>query len=440
MPGKEKKPRKRELSSSEPAVGRGGDDADEPGAHEELRGSSDGKKKIRVTADNILELREAFLKHIRRNEHQKVKLLLHKGMPWDTVTKEDLPAIHLAAQHGHISCISLLLHYKADVSIREPATLGTPLHEAAREGHSAVVKYLLTKEAEVDARDKHNRTALMLSSSMGSRKVVKALLAAGADPAARDALQSTASHYAAYGGHLDIIDFLIGAGADMRSADRNGLTPFLHACAQGHLSTAQRLLSDCDVDLTRCGVQKGSALHFAAYNKHLEVVVAILEKAKERGDAFVRGLVQVRDDEQATPLHKAAYSGIGQIVEALLENGAAINAVDREGATPLHKAAFSAEAETVTVLLAHGAAIDKLDKCGGTALFNACYSGSSACIVEFLKHPNIAEVINISDAEGRTPAKAAALNGHNACVDLIMAATVRLGIMTPTQVTHISTV
>lgn len=443
---KERKPRKRELSSSESGKdggedGGGGDkERDQP--TQELRASSEGGKKarIRVTADNILELREAFLKHIRRNEHQKVKLLLHKGMPWNTTTDDDLPAIHLAAQHGHTSCISLLLHYKADIGLREPDTLCTPLHEAAREGHSAVVKYLLSKEAEVDARDKYNRTALMLSSSMGAKKVVRALLAAGADPAARDALQSSASHYAAYGGHLGTIDLLIEANADMKSADKNGLTPFLHACAQGHLSTAKRLLADCDVDLKRCGVQKGSALHFAAYNKHLEVVVAILEKAKEQGDAYVKSLLQMRDDEKATPLHKAAYSGIGQIVEVLLEHGAEIDAVDMEGATPLHKAAFSAEAETVTVLLAHGAAIDKLDNCGGTALFNACYSGSNACIVEFLKHPKISEVINISDAEGRTPAKAAALNGHHACVDLIMAATVRLGIMTPTLVTHISTV
>jgi len=429
----------RQLSQSAPA---GGEEDEEQNQQQQLRASGDARRtKIRVTTENIKSLRKPFLKHIMRNEAQKVKLLLHKGMPVDTADEDGMPAIHLAAQHGHTSCISLLLHYKADVNSREADTRGSPLHEAAKGGHSAVVKYLLSKGADVQSTDKYSRTPLMLCSSMGYRKVVKALLAAGADTSARDALHSTAAHYAAYGGHVEVIDLLLLANTSMCVVDKNGLTPFLHACAQGHAATARRLLADCGVDLKRLGVQRDSALHYAAYNKHYEVVKAILEHAKsELGDAYVKSLLDLRDKEGATPLHKAAFAGIGQIVEILLEYGAEINAVDSEGATPLHKAAFSAEAETVTILLAHGAAIDRLDNCGGTALFNACYSGSNACIVEFLKHPNIAEVINISDAEGRTPAKAAALNGHHGCVELIMAATCRLGIMTPTQATHVTTV
>ncbi|XP_068736521.1 oxysterol-binding protein-related protein 1-like [Montipora capricornis] len=56
-----------------------------------------------------------------------------------------------------------------------------------------------------------------------------------------------------------------------------------------------------------------------------------------------------------TPLHLAAYFGHKEIVKALLENGADVNARNGMGDTPLHRAAFTGRAEVVTILIQYHA-------------------------------------------------------------------------------------
>jgi ankyrin repeat protein len=108
-------------------------------------------------------------------------------------------------------------------------------------------------------------------------------------------------------------------------------------------------------------------LHEAALKGHREIVELLLE----RGAA-----VNARNSSGATPLHDAALAGRLAVIEILLRHGAEIDARDRDaGATPLHQAASWGRREAVELLIAKGAAVDLRNKAGVSPLQAAMQNG-----------------------------------------------------------------
>jgi len=111
-------------------------------------------------------------------------------------------------------------------------------------------------------------------------------------------------------------------------------------------------------------------------------------RASKKGDvAAVRALlaedpslVTFRDAEQSTALHYAIWKGHRELVELLLESGADINAHnanDHWGTTPLHAAAHSNNVALVKLLAEKGADLHALDLSGKTALDHTAYHNAS---------------------------------------------------------------
>lgn len=65
-----------------------------------------------------------------------------------------------------------------------------------------------------------------------------------------------------------------------------------------------------------------------------------------------------------TPLHHAAYAGHVEIIELLLEAGAAVDAPALNGGTPLMRAIQSSRPSCVNVLLKAGADVNAVNKTG----------------------------------------------------------------------------
>lgn len=87
--------------------------------------------------------------------------------------------------------------------------------------------------------------------------------------------------------------------------------------------------------------------------------------------------------KQATSLYYAASFGIGHVVQALLEQGAEVNAEGgRLGATAFHAAALRGHVEIMDILLKHGADPNKLDTIKKTSLHSAALSGN----IEVIKY------------------------------------------------------
>lgn len=79
-----------------------------------------------------------------------------------------------------------------------------------------------------------------------------------------------------------------------------------------------------------------------------------------------------------TPLHVAAHHGCAAVAEALLDEGADIDATDAWDQTPLHFAARAGSVEVCSVLLDKGAAMDAKDAQDWTALLEGARANQEA--------------------------------------------------------------
>ena len=90
--------------------------------------------------------------------------------------------------------------------------------------------------------------------------------------------------------------------------------------------------------------------------------------------------VNARDAHQDVPLIIAAYLGYTTIVQALLDAGADVTALDPEmHATALHAAAYAGHTDAAALLIAHGIELDKQGPYNGyTALHDAIWQNHIA--------------------------------------------------------------
>ena len=87
-------------------------------------------------------------------------------------------------------------------------------------------------------------------------------------------------------------------------------------------------------------------------------------------------LLEARNENEKTPLHFAAQSGIKEIVEFLIEKGADVNANNIANETPLHYAAAMRHKEVVGLLIARGAILNSGTLDGSTPLHYAANFGN----------------------------------------------------------------
>ena len=147
--------------------------------------------------------------------------------------------------------------------------------------------------------------------------------------------------------------------------------------------------------------------------------------------------VDAIDEQGNTPLMRAALDGQTKQVEALLRNGADVNAQNRNGRTAIMFAIINLRAATVNSLLEFGADVNvQAPGCGCTPLILAACSGDIGITRALLRRGADAGKVSGS---GRTALMVAVEHGYTAISELIKQATVPLKPANLTKQTSMST-
>jgi len=270
-----------------------------------------------------------------------------------------------AAQNGDVPKLQALLA-EHGLQILTETTDGEgsqPLHRAAANNQLEAVAWLLRSGVDADCRKNRFKTPLMEACRLGHLECAHALLDAGA---AVDALKSnewSSLLLGCNGGFVDVVLLLLERGADLHHQNREGQSGFYLAAREGHAQLCAAMLER------------------ARRSAPAE------DRAAKGGDGAVSMLLSARSGVRKTALHIAAMAGRAEVLELLLEAGAAVDAADKSGLTPLHDVCSGIEAEgagrnhaeaeastereyerAVQLLLRAGADAEAADICGRRAL------------------------------------------------------------------------
>ena len=142
----------------------------------------------------------------------------------------------------------------------------------------------------------------------------------------------TAVHVLARRGNLSALQHLHEHHAELLSArSPEGLTPFLSACASGQTRVAAWLATTghARVDENESNIG-ATGFHLAAVRNQAQTLKWLLETRPD--------LVDIKTNDQATPLRIAAEAGFISIVEMLLRYNANPTLADDHNVTPAHVA------------------------------------------------------------------------------------------------------
>ena len=271
--------------------------------------------------------------------------------------------LHKAAEAGEVAEIRALLDSGADINVA-CAKGDTPLTLAAWRGRDAAVELLLERGADSSHVNSAGHTSLHKAAVAGRTGVVRQLLDHPACPDVNlrtdDSPCDTALILAAWCGHRDTTALLLEKGADPLLFNYNNNNNGMHVAASRGFTDVVLLLLDHGADMMQENKDGWTALAWAAYNGDEKMVQAILVH-RRNGEGLWQRYASVKNGK--TPAHIAAEQGHPGTVAALLDAGAAVNAVAAAGGseTLLHLAAAKGHVKVAELLLERGARADVMD-------------------------------------------------------------------------------
>lgn len=279
-------------------------------------------------------------------------------------------------------------------------------------------------------------TALMIAAGRGHTEMVRTLLAFGADPNAVDRRAgTTALHKACQGGHLAAVKLLVEAGAHID----------LQATTTGHTPLVEAIWFKAD-DIVDYLIDRNARIELKTYygftlDDHINYAVNVSQgQDDQRKLARIRELVAQRRERDArardqTPLIAAVQSKNLDALNAALHGGARteerypiIGSFD-DGHTALLVAARNGEAEMVRALLQAGADVNAVEPVfGAVPLHKATYNGHVEITRMLAGAPGV-DLNYQGPSNGYTPLADALWHGFADCATVLLDAGARTDIV-----------
>jgi ankyrin repeat protein len=249
--------------------------------------------------------------------------------------------LHFAAFSGCVEAVRFLTDQHPPLRLTPDAEGALPLHKAAFNGHEAAARELL-RPSQWEEED-----------GGAAEEVVSQLSVA-------DSGGALPLHLAAFNGHVSVVPMLAGVDESVEggepdaltqalcvSLDVDGFTPLHLAAAQNHAAVVRSLATVCRMDPnTKAADFAGavSALHRAVRTKAKDAVEALIEVGAD---------VLAVDRHGNTPVHFAAYYNRRGLLPLLLKQAdpAVLEARTRDGSTPFLLAVRRGHWKTARVLL-----------------------------------------------------------------------------------------
>jgi len=255
------------------------------------------------------------------------------------------------------------------------------LFAAVEAGDGLRVALLVARGAPLYERNDAGETVLHVAARCAPGEVLMALLAAGVSPLVLDGAGRSALDVALARGDEVIVTILAASVTGASDDGDDGTDELLSSLSDLALDVAEPApSSDIDaeeeeeeeppaVDVVGVAVPACPAGEPAAGDVTYTTVAACLARGNPLA-ALERALtpevsVTAVDSEGRTDLHAAAWWGARDVVAALLDRGALVDARDSlYGATPLHLATLLCHLETAAVLVDAGASPLAIDRRG----------------------------------------------------------------------------
>ncbi|CAG9760192.1 unnamed protein product [Ceutorhynchus assimilis] len=271
------------------------------------------------------------------------KLLLSKGAHVDVQTEYGKTTLLSSTKKGYAKVVEVLLEYNANVNLALKSGF-TPLHISAQDGNLEISTMILNKGANVNAAGKNGITALHLAAKNGHAGVVKLLL------------ECNAKFDSEFQFHNAPLLLECGAAVDNQDTDRSVLQL---AVGIGSLLIVEEVLKYCP------------DINNATNRNSLEIAVrGCRGKGQKKQEEIAKLLISygaklnTQDETGKTPIFYATKNADLKMIELLLTNGAIVE----DDPELLYIALRKEYKEIVEALLQHDADINACDNYGRTAL------------------------------------------------------------------------
>jgi len=253
---------------------------------------------------------------------ESASLLLKAGANVNAKNDYEVTPLALAVENGSLLMVQRLLRSGASANISS-ATGETPLMTAVRVGNLPVVNALLVSGANVNAQGGgREQTALMWAVEQHAHELVSTLIAHKADVNVRSELRPeyvTFSRGNPQGGSLTgLADQTLesdGSRPGLRWIKKGGLTALMFAARDGDMEST-KMLATAGARINDTNPIGSTPLMMAIRNDRTPVALYLIEKGADPNI----------DQAGHTALHLAVARKNQEVVKALIERGAKVNA------------------------------------------------------------------------------------------------------------------
>ncbi|XP_071965136.1 transient receptor potential cation channel subfamily A member 1-like isoform X2 [Antedon mediterranea] len=367
---------------------------------------------------NFKDKRGAGVLHhsVKGNNIQIMEFLISEGIDVNLQDSSQNTPLHWAALYDKPdACRLLLSEFGANPNILNDCHQA-PLHIGCDKNYTSIVEILCSEsKTDINLAGDAGQTPLHYCAVKDSVETANILIRKEAKMTIPDSNGMYVLHSAATHASSRVLDLLFTEGEKFGCTRKSMLSLLdreqnsaLHCAVNGGDINAVKLCLDFGVALDVKQDDGSTAIHLACSLGCLKIIKLMIER--EPG----KHLLEIKDNQNQTPLHKAAMFDHEELVKLLINEGASVDPVDTHNRTPLLLATARGGWRTVRLLLSRGADYNCVDGQDRNILHLTAINGAGPFFFgkELFKNRTARELINMKDSHGCTPMHYATKEGN----------------------------